>query len=200
MAYPRTIHPSQLPQVREEMDFLDSSFFQSKEHSQRLPTPAEVRALSGGENFQPPPVIIEHLNLLVKFGPCVTVAEAQCLWLIRRILGDKVPVPEVYGWRVDGLEVFIYMQLVRGVTLKDRWEHLSAAEKTSVCGQLCGMITSLRQVKQEPSDQFIGMLYVISKRNTLAIYSDLSHRIRQPPKSAGLYFSAYAGTWSLFWN
>ena len=164
MAYPTTIHSSQVPQVRQEMDFLDSSFFQSKQPSQHLPTPAEVRALSELKNPRPPPVIIEHLNLLVKFGPRVTVAEAQCLWLIRRILGDEVPVPEVYGWRVDGLEVFIYMQLVRGVTLKDRWEHLNALEKTSVCGQLCRMVTSLRQLKQEPSDQFIGMLCVISKK------------------------------------
>ncbi|PMD33308.1 phosphotransferase enzyme family protein [Hyaloscypha variabilis F] len=138
------------------MDFLDSSFFQSTRPSQRLPTPAEVRALSEVKNSRPPPVIIEHLNLLVKFGPRVNVAEAQCLWLIRTILGDEVPVPEVYGWRVDGLEVFIYMQLVRGVTLKSRWEHLNALEKTSVCGQLCRMITSLRQIKQEPPDQFIG--------------------------------------------
>ena len=101
------------------MDFLDSYFFQSKEHSRCLPTPAEVRALSEVKIFQPHPVIVEHLNLLVKFGPHVTVAEAQCLWLVRRILGDKVPVPEVYGWRVVGLEVFIYIHLVRGVTLKD---------------------------------------------------------------------------------
>ena len=153
-----TIHPSQLPQAKPELDFLDSSFFQSKQPGQRLPTPAEVRELATVKKFRPPPVTIEHLNLLVKFGPHVTIAEAQCLWLIRKILGDKVPVPEVYGWRVDGHEVFIYMQLVRGVTLKERWEHLSVAEKTSVCGQLRRIITSLRQVKQEPFDQFIGML------------------------------------------
>jgi hypothetical protein len=164
MAYPTTVHLSQLPQVRQELDFLDSSFFQSKQPGQRLPTPAEVRALSTVKKIRPLPVIIEHLNLLVKFGRHVTIAEAQCLWLIRRILGDKVPVPEVYGWRVDGQEVFIYMQLIRGVTVKDRWEHLIAAEKTSFSEQLCKMISSLRQVKQEPSDQFIGMLCVISKK------------------------------------
>jgi hypothetical protein len=163
MEFPTTVHPSQLPQVRREMDFLESSFFQSKQSSQRFPTPAEVRALSRIEKFRPLPVIMEHLNLLVKFGPQITVAEAQCLWLIRRILGDKVPVPEVYGWRVDGNEVFAYMQLVRGVPLKDRWEHLSTAEKTSVCEQLCEITTSLRQLKQEPSDQFIGMSHVNSK-------------------------------------
>lgn len=74
-----------------------------------------------GQKIRPRPVIMEHLNLLVKFGPRVTIAEAQCLWLIRMTLGDRVPVPEVYGWRVDGNEVFIYMQLVQGVMLKDRW-------------------------------------------------------------------------------
>jgi hypothetical protein len=95
-----------------------------------------------GEPTGPFTVIMEHLNLLVKFGPHVTVAEAQCLWFIRRTFGDIVPVPEIYGWRTDGLEVFLYMQLIRGVTLKQRWDYLSVAERTSVCGQLCGMISS----------------------------------------------------------
>lgn len=71
--------------------------------------PPEVRALSGTDQArpQPRPVIFEHLNLIVKFGPHVTVAEAQCLWVIKRLLCDEVLVPEVYGWRVDGRDVFI---------------------------------------------------------------------------------------------
>jgi aminoglycoside phosphotransferase (APT) family kinase protein len=62
-------------------------------------------------------VIFEHLNL---FGPQVAIAEAQCLCVIKKVLRDEAPVPEVYGWQVDGRDVFIYMQYVRGETLKDR--------------------------------------------------------------------------------
>ena len=101
-----------------EMDFLESSFFKD---NQCLPTPAEVRSLWDHEMpNQPLPVRFEHLNLIVKFGPRVDVAKAQCLWVIKRVLGDKVPVPEVYGWRVDGRDVFIYMELIRGDTLFDQ--------------------------------------------------------------------------------
>jgi hypothetical protein len=64
-----------------------------------------------------------------------------------------VPVPEIYGWRIDGREVFLYMQLIRGATLKQRWDYLSIAERTSVCGQFCGIISTPRQIKQHPLDR-----------------------------------------------
>jgi len=67
-------------------------------------------------------------------------------------------VPEVYGWRVDGRDVFVYMQLVRGETLKGQWDSLSIADKITVCDHLRQIMTSLRQVEQEPNDLFIGML------------------------------------------
>lgn len=147
----------QLPEAKYDMEFLDSSFFRDRNPNQRLPTPAEVRALSVGDKLKPPPVIFEHLDLLVKFGPRVTVAEGQCLWIIKRILRDVVPVPEVYGWKVDGSEVFVYMQYSRGQRLKDRWESLSITEKTEICNQLGDIMRALRQVSQSPRDQFIGM-------------------------------------------
>src|SRR6266536_1017975 len=156
-ANPR-IHATGLPDDREpKMDFLESSFFKANGPRRCLPTPAEVRALSGTDQGrpQPHPVKFEHLNLVVKFGPHVAVAEAQCLWVIKRLLCDEVPVPEVYGWRVDGRDVFIYMQFVRGETLNDQWDCLSIAEKTTVCDHLRQIMTSLRQVEQDPNDSFI---------------------------------------------
>lgn len=153
------IQRSWLPNAaKQEMDFLESSFFKTNGPNRRLPTPAEVRALSPTHTTkpQPPPVKFEHLNLIVKFGPHVSVAEAQCLWLIRRVLPHEVPVPEVYGWRVDGRHVFIYMQLIRGQTLKDRWKLLSGPDKAAVCDQICQIVKSLRQIRQDPHDKFIG--------------------------------------------
>jgi hypothetical protein len=152
------IHVTGLPDGREPtMDFLESSFFKDNGSGRCLPTPAEVRALSQARP-QPLPVRFEHLNLIVKFGPHVAIAEAQCLWVIKRVLRDEVPVPEVSGWRVDGRDVFIYMQLVRGETLKDEWDSLSIADKIAVCDHLRQIMTSLRQVEQDPNDTFIGTL------------------------------------------
>ncbi|EGC45613.1 phosphotransferase enzyme family protein [Histoplasma capsulatum var. duboisii H88] len=86
-----------------EMDFLDSSFFASKLGQKHLPTPTEVAVCSPDfrTNPRPKPVKFEHLGLIVKFGPCVVVEEAICLRMLRRTLPEKVPVPEVYGWRVE---------------------------------------------------------------------------------------------------
>ncbi|PLB43311.1 hypothetical protein P170DRAFT_486173 [Aspergillus steynii IBT 23096] len=84
-----------------EMDFLDSTFF--KTPGQRLPTPAEVRALSTDlyTSPQPKPITFRNPDIFVKFGRYVTVAEAQCLWMLQRVFQGTVPVPEPFGWRVD---------------------------------------------------------------------------------------------------
>ena len=159
MAAATYILPQHLPDAsRPSTDFHDAAFFRENGSNQQLPRPEEVRRLSGANSLhpQPTPVVFEELNLIVKYGPHVKIAEAQCLWIIRRVLGNAVPVPEVYGWHVDGRDVFIYMQLIRGQRLKDRWQSLTITEKTTICDELRGITTALRQVKQSPSDPFIG--------------------------------------------
>ncbi|KAK2799671.1 hypothetical protein FQN51_006803 [Onygenales sp. PD_10] len=148
--------------TKPEMDFVDSSFFRvtMKTGQKCLPAPSEVTARSTDfkNTSQPTPVRFEHLNLIVKFGPRVTVEEALCLHMIRRILPDKVPVPEVYGWKVEGGTVFIYMELIQGETLHDRWDSLSGSDRSSICDELHEIISSLRQVGQDPTDPFIGSI------------------------------------------
>lgn len=151
------------------MDFLDSSFFASTTEPARktcLPTPSEVLARSkdSKSTSQPTPVKFESLDLLVKFGPHVVVEEALCLNMIYD--GVPVPVPEVYGWRVEGDCVFIYMQLVRGESLHDRWDSLSGPGKVSICDQLREIVVLLGQIEQEdPSDRFIGMYAIRTLSN-----------------------------------
>ncbi|PGH26514.1 hypothetical protein AJ80_01828 [Polytolypa hystricis UAMH7299] len=125
-----------------------------------LPTPAEVAARSKqfGNHPRPRPVRFDDLNLVVKFGPLVRVEEAICLRMIGAALSGKVPVPEVYGWRVDGRYVFIYMELVQGETLHDRWDSLSNGDRTVICNQLPEIISPLRDVAQEPTNRFIGSI------------------------------------------
>lgn len=142
----------------QEMNFLDSSFF-TKDPSRSLPTPAQVRALATGESrgTRPFGVIFKEFNIFVKYGREAKTREAQCLWFIKRTFGNEFPVPEVYGWRVDGNEVFIYMEHIQGQTLTEAWNKLDGEDKSSVLGDLCQIINRLRQLEQGCSDQFIGM-------------------------------------------
>ncbi|KLJ07781.1 hypothetical protein EMPG_16741 [Blastomyces silverae] len=148
-----------LDTAQTEVNFLDSTFFATQE---RLLPPEEVAALS--EQYtrhpRPTPVKIEHLGLVVKFGPSVTVEEALCLRALRTppFLAEKVPVPEVYGWRIHENYVFIYMELIRGDMLHDRWGSLGEADKASICDQLREIVSSLRQVEQDSKDPFIGSI------------------------------------------
>ncbi|KAJ5223262.1 hypothetical protein N7468_007804 [Penicillium chermesinum] len=143
-----------------EMNFYDSSFF--KDPSKRLPTPSEVKALSEDAHTSPhpKPIIFKDSDLFVKFGPCVTTAEAQCLWMIKRVFGDDVPVPEVFGWRVDDEKnhVFIYMELIQGRTLLDRWNELTDLDQNSLRNDLIQIIKALRRLEQDPLQQYIGSI------------------------------------------
>ncbi|KAJ9302907.1 hypothetical protein DTO271G3_281 [Paecilomyces variotii] len=150
--------PRPLDGTKLEMDILDSTFF--KTPGQRLPTPAEVRALSTdlGTMPKPKPIIFRNPDIFVKTGPCVTVEEAQCLWMVQRAFQGRVPVPELFGWRVDDKGyVFIYMQLIEGQTLLDGWDNIQSADKEVMCNQLYEITTSLRQLSQGP-DKYIGSI------------------------------------------
>ncbi|RHZ56797.1 hypothetical protein CDV55_103555 [Aspergillus turcosus] len=144
--------------TKKELDFTDTSFFTTSPGRQ-LPSPAEVRALAKEIGIRPPtPLKFENLNLIVKFGPDhhVTTTEAVNLWMIKKVFGDEIPVPELFGWRVDDEDyVFIYMELIEGPTLEECWEHLSIIEKKSILDQLSRIIENLRRLEQDPSDQFI---------------------------------------------
>ncbi|KAI0967803.1 kinase-like domain-containing protein [Xylaria arbuscula] len=107
--------------------FSNSSFF-SEQRAAALPTPAQVRALNEKSSGQdpisfdwPPPVKIESLGLFIKYGTQVTVAEIQTQILIRKKLLGRVPIPEVFGWTYDHGQTFLYMSLVHGDPLHERW-------------------------------------------------------------------------------
>ena len=103
----------------ENYNVQDSSFFgQGKE----LPTPDEVRARAnracygrGKLLLRPPLVRYKNLGLAVKFGNHVSIAEAHCLMFLRKH-APAVPVPELFGWRRDRRQTFIYMKYVDGFT------------------------------------------------------------------------------------
>ncbi|KAF2183761.1 phosphotransferase enzyme family protein-like protein [Zopfia rhizophila CBS 207.26] len=149
----RTLIPS-----AESVVFQNSSFFH---FHVRLPTPQEVRAAVPAGALSNSPQIatrvqFPHLNLFVKYGPYVQISEGQCLHVVHRLLPSTVPVPEVFGWCKDGVDTFLYMQLVPGITLDDRWISLKVEEKQAVCENLRRIIGNLRSLQQDPTDVFIG--------------------------------------------
>lgn len=162
--------PSEIPNSP-NFDVKDSSFFTKWSH---LPSPEEVRAQAkaqhlarinpderkaysmDGLHVRPPSVLFEHMGLLVKWGTDARLSEAQCLYAIGRFIGDSVPVPEVYGWRTDGDEWFIYMEHVQGQTLEQVWDTMDPDERSAVCCELQASLEKLRQVEQDPLDSFIG--------------------------------------------
>ncbi|KAH7885044.1 kinase-like domain-containing protein [Phlebopus sp. FC_14] len=153
--------PSMLP-AEDDFACTDSSFFQRPSAS--LPTPSDVRAASGQTvslsrpELGPFNAVFRDLNLFVKFGGTTVLSEAKTLWAIRRIFGDQVPVPEVYGWCQDNGQVFIYMELVDGLTLKERWPSLSQEDQKAICNEIAGIVHSLGTLEQPPDDRFIGSI------------------------------------------
>lgn len=146
------------------INFLESSFFK-EQRAPALPSPAEIRALnkktghSRATNFnRPVPVSIPSLGLLVKYGTDVTPTEAETQTFIREKLRDHdVPIPEVFGHAEDGGQRFIYMALMEGDTLQERFAKMTDMERRVVCAELRRMVDTWRKVlKQDQADLYIG--------------------------------------------
>ncbi|KAH6612114.1 phosphotransferase enzyme family protein-like protein [Boeremia exigua] len=146
----------------DDVDFHGSSFFQ-KHDSTSLPSPDVVREVASHSKdpkarlrTRPLPVFFPELGVCVKYGTEVTIAEGQCLLLIRSKLSQHVPVPEVYKWCKDDGQVFIYMELMNGVTLEKSWDGLDEGDRLAVCEQLRCMIAAWRGLGCTSDLTFIG--------------------------------------------
>lgn len=164
--------PSMVPRSP-NFDAKESRYFKKFTN---LPSPEEVRKQAktqqlaracsdnrksfsiAGPHVRPPPVILDDLGLFVKWGSAVRISEGQCLYAIGQLLKDHVPVPELYGWREDGDETFIYMEYLDAQTLEQAWDALKPGDRISVCGELRKIYDKLRQLEQEPEDPFIGRM------------------------------------------
>lgn len=132
---PVRLTPSMIPNTL-NFDVKDSSFFSKW---RELPSPKDVQAQAKSQHLagvnpdmeihptamddpRPPPVVLEDMGLFIKWGSAVRISEALALFALRRLLDGRVPVPEVYGWRTDGDEKYIYMEYIRGQTLEQAWD------------------------------------------------------------------------------
>lgn len=153
----------------ENIVFRESSIFKKPNAPLSLPTPAEVREVARHSKnpraelvTRPPPVTFPGLGLLVKYATEITLAEGQCLLFTRNT--QVVHVPEVYGRCKDDDQVFIYMELVYGITLEKSWDTMTEGEKAPVCHQLHDMVDALRGVQHDSCPSFIGKLNFIVQR------------------------------------
>ncbi|KAJ5228920.1 hypothetical protein N7489_009628 [Penicillium chrysogenum] len=136
----------------------DSGFF--REHrASTLPTPAEESDNIRGTRFnRPPPVKFPSLGLIVKYGADTTVTEAETQNMVYKQLKGKVPVPEVFGWTEDGGQVFIYLSLIGGEPLEQRWGALNDEEREAVCKELNGMVKAWRSLELPDQVLYVGGL------------------------------------------
>ncbi|KAF2280463.1 kinase-like protein [Westerdykella ornata] len=165
-------HASRRPKAA-NFDVRPSSFFQ---HHDQLPSPEEVRSRARAQysagtywgwrtggvkeryNRRPTPAVFEEMSLFVKWGSEIKVIEGQTLYALRHSCGDSVPVPEIYGWRTDGHETFLYMEAISRTTLEDVWSGMEEDDRLRICSELRTILHNLRQLKQSPEDKFIGSI------------------------------------------
>ena len=146
---------SGLPDVTQScFEFTNAAYF--KKHGNTLP---ESESVKSHDLEHTGFVIIKEQDLFIKYGNNVNLEEAVVLSRIHKYLDCSIPVPEVYGWRKQGKENFIYMELIDGVPLSDCIGQLSNEDKDRVCSQLRTTFTTLSTLKQDSiSGPFIGSI------------------------------------------
>jgi hypothetical protein len=150
---------SALPDIsRTEVDFRDTSFFQSKPSSgAELPSPSSILQKYGDRGRAV--IKMEDLNLVVEMGQAdyFQLEEAQAMIAVRAAFPEhELPMPEVFGWRKHGDKNFLYMSLVRGETLYKQWPTFIHEEKEYVCGELAGIVKALRRLRPDSGCPFVG--------------------------------------------
>ncbi|ORY68852.1 kinase-like domain-containing protein [Pseudomassariella vexata] len=134
----RTVLFSELPSGS-SVTFPESSFFSRNNSQLSLPT------------------LAESLGLVIKCGRngTVSISEGQCLWALRHYL-PELPVPEIYGWSEEGGYVLLYMELIHGDTVGQRWDSMNSEEKPKLWGTLQSMHAELRTLRPDPQNTFLG--------------------------------------------
>ncbi|KAJ5105683.1 phosphotransferase family protein [Penicillium alfredii] len=114
---------------------------------------------------RPLPVRIPPLGLFVKYGADVTVTEAATQVMVRERLCGQVPIPEVFGSTEDENQRFIYMELLEGKTLLERWCDMSEDERLTVCHELQTMVKAWRALTPDQHDYYVEA--ILEHRPTL---------------------------------
>ncbi|KAI2730428.1 hypothetical protein CBS147332_2280 [Penicillium roqueforti] len=130
--------PSMIPKSP-NFDVKDSQFFRK---FTKLPSPEEVRLQAKAQHLAE--------------GGIVRTSEGQCLYALGQLLKDDIPIPEIYGWREDGGETFLYMEYLQGQTLEQVWDNLGPDNRVSICYELRTIVNHIRRLQQKPGESFVG--------------------------------------------
>ncbi|KAG7150347.1 hypothetical protein HYQ46_000714 [Verticillium longisporum] len=74
-----------------------------------------------------------------------------------KLLG-QVPIPDVFAWTEDEGQGFIYMSLIEGDTLEQRWIDLNEIERQAICAELKPMVKAWRGLKQDGQEPYVGSI------------------------------------------
>ncbi|KAF1824757.1 uncharacterized protein K489DRAFT_316862 [Dissoconium aciculare CBS 342.82] len=102
---------------------------------------------AAAQAYRPKPVRFPGRKLIVKWGTFVGIAEGQCIWFLQNHLAHLVPVPKIYGWKRDGEQTFLFLELVDGSPLDERWPRLKPGERRAACRELRHATQALKRVR-----------------------------------------------------
>ncbi|KAI1111244.1 kinase-like domain-containing protein [Nemania sp. NC0429] len=96
---------------------------------------------------------------------------------IREKLQGRVPVPEVFGWAEDQGQIFIYMDLIDGDPLNERWPSMMTEERLGICAELRSAVSAWRDLRQDEGACYVGS---INKQPLTDIFFTLNMRVVGP--------------------
>lgn len=155
--------PSDESEQQSHVAFIDTTVFTRPGCSaQKVSLPSSAEVLAQHKRSSPRSLRVaafEEFGLVVKFRwpPRVRLDDALTMRALREAFPKgEVPIPEVFGWRLEDGMNFIYRSLVIGVMLCDMWPGLSESHKITIC-KILGLIqTHLRQLGPEIGEAFFG--------------------------------------------
>ncbi|ROW10168.1 hypothetical protein VMCG_01852 [Cytospora schulzeri] len=141
-----------------------SSIFQRNPQGTMFPSPKEVRSAhqksmhdNKALDSQAPHIVrYPSLGLHVRYSQRVRLNEAQALWLANHHLGTSFVAPEIYGWRKDGADTFLFMELIEGQPLDEVWGSLPEADRQEICKELRVATSKLGTLRQAKGYTFLG--------------------------------------------
>ncbi|EPS41439.1 hypothetical protein H072_4673 [Dactylellina haptotyla CBS 200.50] len=152
-----SIRVSELP-AEKNVDFIETSFFHEN-NSRKLPTPSEVRSrATHPRTHRPDPIRFTEDNLIVKWGEYVTIAEGQVYWMLQTHLKGEIPAPEIYGWRTEGNQVFLYLEYITENQLEEVHHELGTESRSKINSQIRSIKTALLRLRQNPTQEFLGSI------------------------------------------
>ncbi|GAA5995572.1 uncharacterized protein JCM10292_005256 [Rhodotorula paludigena] len=167
----------------------------SESRQLRHVAPVDVLTSPDGSHADlPPPAYVKKVEwrgrvMAVKYGTRVSRSEADVMRMVRE--KTDVPVPAVYGVRLDAGIVYIYQEFIEGESLLHAWSRLSASARQALLDHLLAIVRSLSTITP-PGGARLGRLDPASLRPILETLH-VSHMVPDPlpPPRTAPEFSAW---------